>query len=280
MKVKEIMAKDVHVVYVPGTRIEALKIFAKYDISCVPVLRRSDKKLVGILTRRNIFDKPNEEQLALLMSKNIITINEDDDVKDAVKIFLEKKFRRLPVMRGDALVGIITPMNILSVIEKVGKNEPVEKYAKSTCIPLYDETPLDVAYMIFRFSDTYAMPVVNKKSKLCGIVTERDFFSFSEIMQKNVVSMLGLGADEDRWSWSGVRDMMRLYYGIGKIELPNVLVKDVMIKKPVSIYKGMSIKACAELMRRYNFRQLPMKDSYGALIGMVYDVDIISSLVD
>ncbi|MDO8886021.1 CBS domain-containing protein [Candidatus Oleimmundimicrobium sp.] len=53
-----------------------------------------------------------------VMSENIICVNEDDSVKDAATILVDKKIGRVPVLKGKKLVGIITKADIMKTIVK------------------------------------------------------------------------------------------------------------------------------------------------------------------
>ena len=68
MNVEEVMSKELIVGYVPGTIRDVLKILAKHNVSGMPVLKKDTKKVVGVITRNDIFKNPDEEQLALIMS--------------------------------------------------------------------------------------------------------------------------------------------------------------------------------------------------------------------
>lgn len=54
-----------------------------------------------------------------VMTKKVITVTEDTPLEDAARIMLERKIGGLPVMRGDALVGIITESDIFRVFTEV-----------------------------------------------------------------------------------------------------------------------------------------------------------------
>ena len=72
MKIEDAMSKELIVGYVPGTIREALKILAKHNVSGMPILKKDTKKVVGVLTRSDIFKNPDEEQIALIMSTKSI----------------------------------------------------------------------------------------------------------------------------------------------------------------------------------------------------------------
>ena len=87
MKIEDAMSKELTIGYVPGTIREALKILAKHNVSGMPILKKDTKKVVGVLTRSDIFKNPDEEQIALIMSKTPYTVMKDEDLSVAAKLF-------------------------------------------------------------------------------------------------------------------------------------------------------------------------------------------------
>jgi CBS domain-containing protein len=87
-----------------------------------------DDKPVGIVTESDMVAKvifknvkPSSIKLEQLMSKPLITTKSSDDVHDAVLMMVQKKIRRLPVLDGDELVGIITDADVIQVSSEVNQ---------------------------------------------------------------------------------------------------------------------------------------------------------------
>ena len=59
--------------------------------------------------------KADETQLGLLMTRNPATIGPDASLAEAAEQIITKKVRRLPVVEGQKVVGIVTVRDILSV---------------------------------------------------------------------------------------------------------------------------------------------------------------------
>jgi predicted transcriptional regulator len=53
-----------------------------------------------------------------VMSAPLITVSKDTDIGVATKIMIERKIRRLPVVEGGSLVGIITARDVLNITPK------------------------------------------------------------------------------------------------------------------------------------------------------------------
>ena len=126
MLVKRVMSKKVVSVSVPGSREKVLDLMRKENKAVLPVVKEDDNKLVGVVTRSDLINNPDEEQIAMLMSRNLIIASPDEDVKDVASRMIENNVRRVPVVNDDGeLVGIITSFDIVSQaltkLEALGK---------------------------------------------------------------------------------------------------------------------------------------------------------------
>jgi CBS domain-containing protein len=276
--VEEVMTPNPIVAQVPGNRNDVLKIMVKHNLTGLPVVRRNDGSLAGLITRQDIFEKPDEDQLALIMNRDPSFIGPKDNVKKAAQIFCTKHIRHLPVVESKRLVGIVTPTNLLSVVEKSATDVPVENVIRSPCVPIYQDAPLAVALVTFKVTKASALPVLDDTGRLSGILTDRDIFNKSYINGSVAMADLGIGQDEDEWTWEGLRNVMKLWYEVSKIELPGLPVREIMIRSPITVFKKTSVSEAARIMRKNDFGQLPVRDSKDNLLAMIYDFDVISVL--
>ncbi len=279
MKVKEIMTENPITAELPGTRTEVLKTLVKNNITGMPVIKTSDGTLAGFVTRQDIFGRPEEEQLALVMRRDYPTISPKASVKDAARILVKENLSHLPVVEKDKLQGIVTPTDLLVVVEKENPQLTVEEIVRSPCIPIYSGAPLTVALATFRAADVNALPVLDDDAKLVGIITDRDIFNQSVVDSSVVMSDLGLSNGENNWNWEGIRNVVKLWYEVSKVNLPRLMVKDIMIQNPTTVFKKTLVGDAARLMRKQDFGQLPMRDSKDNLIAMIYDIDVVSTLI-
>lgn len=278
LRVKEVMDKNPIVAEVPGNREDVLRLFGKYEVSGLPVVKAGTRKLAGIVTRYDVFKNADEEQLALIMNDNPITISPDASLKRAAKIFYEKRIHGIPVVKKGELVGVISPTDILKVIAKLDGDE-VENYLSPLFVPIYQESPLPLVMKIFRLTDASALPVLDENGDLVGIVADGDLFTLSHLQESVAKSDLGLGEDEDMWTWEGIRDVMRLYYETSRIQLPTVPVKEVMVRNVITAYRKTKISNVAKKMLENDVDQLPVLDENDDIIGMVYDIDLMKALL-
>ncbi len=277
-KVEDLMTPDPIVAELPGNRRDAMNLMVKNQLTGMPVVK--DGKLKGFVSRHDFFNNPDEDQLAIVYRKDYPRVTVDDSLEEAAQLFVKENVHYLPVSEnGDKCVGIITTADMLSYIEELNVDRPVGEVAKRTCVPIFEGTPIKVALQTMRLTGLYAFPVVDKETTLVGIITDRDLFNLSKINGSIVVSELGLGDDEDSWSWEGLKNVMKLYYEESKIELPDMVVKEAMVSEPRSIYDKTEVCEAAKIMRRNDFGQLPIVDEMDKLETMVYEFDLISTIL-
>jgi CBS domain-containing protein len=278
MRVQDIMTQDPVVVKLPGTRTEVLRILVTKKLTGVPVTKK-DGTYVGFVARKHIFTNPTEEQLALLVQKDWPTIVRSAKVEDAAKLVVENDLHHVPVISKKKAIGMLTPADFLEVVQKKDVPTPVGELIRAPCVPVYEKTPLRVALEIIKVAKVFALPVLDKNGKLSGIITDRDIFNQSHINGSIAISDLGLGEDEDSWSWDGLRNVMKLYYEESKIDLPKINVEEVMVKKPVTVFERTGAAEAAKMMMMEDFGQLPVIDMNDKLVAMVYELDVVATLI-
>lgn len=123
MLVRDVMNKNVVVAEPEITVKEAAGIMSQHHIGSLVILK--DKKIIGIITERNILVAVAQGKDAELttveeiMSKNVITIAPDKTIEEAVNLMVEHKVKKLPVVDDDKLIGIITASDIIVVEPKL-----------------------------------------------------------------------------------------------------------------------------------------------------------------
>jgi CBS domain-containing protein len=277
MNVKDVMTKDVVFVEVPGSRDTALKIMKETGITSVPVVK--NRTLVGILTRGDIFRNPEEDQIALLMTRQPVFVSPMATIEDAARIFIEKAIRRMPVVDDSQLVGFITVTDIVSAIAEMDIKTPVDNFIIREIVAVWEMTPIDVVGEIMKLANAEASPVIDSTNRVVGIVTEGALLKASKIEDTIERADLSAGSDEDAWTWEAVRDTMSFYYGVSRVELPSSPVKDIMMAEYESIFHKTGISECARQMRRFDVELLPVVTADEKLEGIIKDSDLVKVLI-
>ncbi|MEM5872390.1 MAG: CBS domain-containing protein [Candidatus Aenigmatarchaeota archaeon] len=129
MIVKEIMNRNVKTIRPEDSVRYAAQIMNENRIGSLVVVSGTGE-VVGILTERDILTdvvatgkSADDVKVSEIMTKNIITITPDKTLEEAGDIMTKYKIKKLPVVEGGRLVGIVTASDLVayekSLIEKV-----------------------------------------------------------------------------------------------------------------------------------------------------------------
>lgn len=277
MLVKDILSEDVVYVSVPGTREKALEIIVKKNVSVVPVVKEGSKKLVGILTRSDLITNPDEEQVAMLMTRDLVTAKLDEPIEEVAKKMVKNNVRRVPVVEGEDLAGIVTAFDIVSLaLTQMNIKDPVENYMIKTVPTAWDQTPLNVAFENMALFGLKSLIGLNNEGKMSGILTETDFIAESEVRSETTQHDSTVGTEGDKWSWDSTSV---LYIEKNKLKFTDKVVRDVASDKVTTANSKTKVSACAEKMKSLNVEQLPVIGIEGDLIGLVRASDLIKALI-
>lgn len=128
-KARDIMTADAECIGENDSIIDAAKKLAKLNIGSMPICGE-DNRLKGMLTDRDIVVKvlaegrdPNSTTAGELGEGKPVTIGADDDTDLILKTMAEHKVRRLPVIDGHDLVGMVSQADVANNLEEqeVGK---------------------------------------------------------------------------------------------------------------------------------------------------------------
>ncbi|MDH5450355.1 MAG: CBS domain-containing protein [Candidatus Bathyarchaeota archaeon] len=120
MAVKDIMVEEVITVN-PDTKVkDAVELMNKHEIGCLVVTKKG--RPVGIITERDVLKKmfcqsKNSEQVRVseIMSAPLVVGKVDMDLGDAARLMLKQNVKKLPIVSGENLVGLVTLTDIVRV---------------------------------------------------------------------------------------------------------------------------------------------------------------------
>ena len=279
MLVKRVMSKNVVSVSVPGSREKVLDLMRKESKAVLPVVKDDTKILVGIITRSDLINNPDEEQLAMLMSRNIVTASPDEDVKDVAARMIEHNVRRVPVVnKNGELVGIITSFDLVSqALTKIEVNDPVEEYMITTVPTTWDKSPLNVAFESMKQFGLKSILAIDDNAQLNGILTETDFIAESEIISERSEHSSTVGTEGDKWSWDSTSV---LYIEKNHLKFTDKVVGDVAVGNVEVANSKTKVSDCAKKMKTLHIEQIPVIGIEGDLVGLVRASDLIRALID
>ena len=118
---------------------EAIGVLAKHRIGAVVVLG-ADQRVIGILSERDIVRALSErsataikEPLAQTMTRVVVTCSEADTVSDLMERMTRGRFRHIPVVEQDRLVGIISIGDVVKqrLAEMARESEALRDYIQT-----------------------------------------------------------------------------------------------------------------------------------------------------
>ncbi len=149
MKIKDIMIRDVTSVLANCKLKDLIEILSRHKITGVPVVSHN-QEVIGFISQHDIIKATLPNYLGIInsgsilsefiqlsknlkeysqhpieefMRKNVLTIEEDDNEVLAADLLIRNKIRRLPVIRGGKLAGIVTLTDICRVLIEKNDNK-------------------------------------------------------------------------------------------------------------------------------------------------------------
>jgi CBS domain-containing protein len=112
--------------------LDAARKMAELDVGAMPICGEDDR-LKGMLTDRDIVvrvlaqDKdPAQTRAGELAQGKPVTIGADDSVEEALHTMAEHKVRRLPVIDGHDLIGVVSQGDLAKAVDEEQVGELVE----------------------------------------------------------------------------------------------------------------------------------------------------------
>ena len=128
MKVQDCMCGDICVCSPENTVCDCSKLMNDRHVGCIPVCD-AENKVVGLVTDRDIIlrtvacDKDVKNTPASeIMTCNVCTCNENDDVHTAENKMAQNQIRRIPVVDNNKVIGILTLGDLAQYNEETGED--------------------------------------------------------------------------------------------------------------------------------------------------------------
>jgi len=139
LKVADVMVREVITIDEELTVKEAAEIMNKFEIGCLIAVRRS--KTMGILTERDLLKRVVAEgrdaskiKVKDVMTSPLVVAEPDMDLGEAVKLMFQMKIKKLPVVDGKKLVGLVSLTDIarfqpqmITVLRQLAANQGAPK---------------------------------------------------------------------------------------------------------------------------------------------------------
>ncbi|MHC4225928.1 MAG: CBS domain-containing protein [Planctomycetota bacterium] len=248
LEVKDVMSKDVITVGPKETVVSAAKIMSENNVSCAVVMDRGS--LTGILTEKDLLTmiagkgkKFAKIKVAQIMSSPVDSIDPDLSVLDASGIMETKHIRRLPILEGGQLLGIVTQTDLARALTSYGMWKDVTEIMSSDVAVIQTKATVAEAVEIMK-SRSISCIVALKENNVQGIITERDILKGIIALKKDPV---------------------------------HIKIEEVMSSPVIMIPASYSVFSARKVMDKLRVRRLVAMEE-GRLCGIVTQTDIFRAV--
>ena len=134
--IKDVMSANPCTIDADKSVAYAAKMMRDEDVGLAPVVEGD--KLIGMLTDRDIAIRvvaegrnPDEVKVSEVASKQVVTIDPQQDLDEALRIMAKHQVRRLPVVEEDGrLVGVVAQADVAREGDDMQTGELVEEISK------------------------------------------------------------------------------------------------------------------------------------------------------
>lgn len=126
-KISDIMKSQVVTVERGTPVMEAIQILVKHNFTGLPVVD-TDNQVIGVISEKDILSlairarelsysaEQKDMRVEDFMTKDTVTIEATESLTALCSCLMKNKFRRLPVVLNNKLVGIVTRRDVISYI--------------------------------------------------------------------------------------------------------------------------------------------------------------------
>ena len=201
--------------------------------------------------------------VANIMKSAPITVREEDTLAQALRVMVWGDVRHLPVLRGDALVGVLSERDILRRYSDIGHdNAAGEKTSTIMSSPAMTVAPNESVEAAIKLVAQHArgcLPVVDR-GHVVGIVTRRDLLAQEVERDVDERTAAHAAPEDEPPGWT------------------RRLVDDVMSREPLTASANEALPTVIDRMGRHGIRHLPVIDGDRRVIGMLSDRDVRTAI--
>lgn len=134
-QVRDVMTSNPTTCEPTATLVDAAKVMAREDVGPVPIVEGG--KLVGLVTDRDIIIRAVAEGRDVtsttvqdVASKDLVTVTADEDLDRALQLMAQHQVRRIPVVDGDRVVGIVSQADVARAADEEKTGEVVQQISE------------------------------------------------------------------------------------------------------------------------------------------------------
>lgn len=138
--VRDVMTSNVRAAASTDSLADAAQMMKEEDVGSLPVVE--DDRLIGILTDRDIIVRavaervdPQSISVGDVASRELVTVEPDQDLDEALSLMARHRVRRLPVVADGRLVGILAQADVAIEAKEKNAGEMLEEISQPTSTP-------------------------------------------------------------------------------------------------------------------------------------------------
>jgi CBS domain-containing protein len=145
LKIEDVMVEDVITVRPEETVWKAVGLMNRQEIGCLVVVKNEGP--VGIVTERDILGRavlgsknPVKTKISEIMTRSLVVGKPDMEIIDAARLMFKRGIKKLPVVEGGCLVGLVTLTDLVysqeilvemvRTLEKLSVEKPPKRLVK------------------------------------------------------------------------------------------------------------------------------------------------------
>jgi CBS domain-containing protein len=281
MNVADVMTprESLVTVSLPGSRDDALEHLRSGEFSSVPVVKEADGtvRFRGLVSRESLIENPDEDQLALLLEEGPTT-TAGADLAEVAALVQETGARRVPVLEGESLAGIVTVTDLVRAIaEGEADGGEVGPLARRRINTTYAGAPLVVVERELSYAEVLYAIVLDDEADVVGIITDEDLVAVATIEEGEDAAGESIAAQDDEWMWEGIKAVGNRYIPTRNVVFPEGTAGEFMTEELVTVSRSTTAREAARRLLTDDIQQVPLVTG-GELVGVVRDVDLLGAL--
>jgi PAS domain S-box-containing protein len=248
LSVGDVMSKEPATICPDEIVISAAKIMSDKKISCLVVMDQGN--VAGIITETDVLRRVGDKgkdiyriKLGGIMSSPVESVPPDLSVLDASKIMGVKHIKRLPILKDEKLVGIVTQTDLVRALTSYGLWRDISEIMSRDISGIQRDATVAEAVEIMT-SRKISCIIVMGGDDVVGVLTEKDLLGRVVALQRDPA---------------------------------NTRVEEVMSFPVTSVPPTFSVFSASKVMEEMNIRRLVIKKNK-RLCGIVTQTDIFMTL--
>ena len=193
LEVKDVMSADVITITPNETAVSAAEVMSANGVSGIVVV--DNGSVVGIATERDFLAKISGKDTDLsrttvgeIMSRPVESVSPDVSILDASALMEARHIKRLPVLAGKRLVGIVTQTDLTRALTSYFVWKDVSEIMSMDVATIQAQATVEQAAEIMH-SHSISCIVALEGNRVRGVLTERDLLKRVVVPQKDAKSV-------------------------------------------------------------------------------------------